>query len=60
VPLGLQLYMLGANRRAALLVGLRPRWLLATSFVISGVLAGWQAFSRLPGPVGQIRMLALP
>jgi ABC-type uncharacterized transport system permease subunit len=52
--------MLGANRRAALLVGLRPRWLLATSFVISGVLAGWQAFSRLPGPVGQIRMLALP
>jgi len=39
-PLGRQLYMLGANRRAALLVGLRPRRLLATSFVVSGALAG--------------------
>ncbi len=39
-PLGRQLYMLGANRRAALLVGLGPRRLLATSFVISGALAG--------------------
>lgn len=39
-PLGRQLYMLGANRRAALLVGLRPRRLLFTSFVLSGALAG--------------------
>ena len=39
-PLGRQLAMIGANRRAALLVGLRPRRLLATSFVVSGALAG--------------------
>lgn len=39
-PLGRQLYMLGANRRAALLVGLAPRRLLAASFVLSGALAG--------------------
>ena len=39
-PLGRQFAMLGANRRAALLVGLAPARLLATSFVFSGALAG--------------------
>lgn len=38
--LGRQLSMLGANRRAALLVGLQPARLLTASFVISGGLAG--------------------
>jgi len=38
--LGRQLYMLGSNRRAALLVGLRPARLLVTSFVLGGALAG--------------------
>lgn len=39
-PLGRQLSMLGANRRAALLVGLRPARLLVVSFVLGGALAG--------------------
>ena len=38
--LGRQLAMLGSNRRAALLVGLRPARLLVTSFAIAGGVAG--------------------
>jgi ribose transport system permease protein len=40
MALGRQLAMLGSNRRAALLVGLRPARLLVTSFVMAGGLAG--------------------
>jgi ribose transport system permease protein len=39
-PVGRRLAMLGANRRAAVLVGLRPSRLLTTSFVVSGALSG--------------------
>jgi ribose transport system permease protein len=39
-PVGRHLAMLGANRRAAVLVGLRPSRLLTTSFVVSGALSG--------------------
>lgn len=39
-PYGRQLYMMGANRQAAKLVGLRTNWLLFTCFVVGGLLAG--------------------
>ncbi|MFM8560985.1 MAG: ABC transporter permease [Solirubrobacterales bacterium] len=39
-PYGRQLYMVGANRQAAKLAGLRVDWLLFTCFVVGGFLAG--------------------
>lgn len=39
-PYGRQLYMMGANRGASKLVGLRTNWLLFTCFVVGGLLAG--------------------
>ena len=39
-PYGRHLYMMGANRDAAKLVGLRTNWLLFTCFVVGGMLAG--------------------
>lgn len=40
-PYGRQLYMMGANRQAAKLVGLRTNWLLFSCFVVGGLLAGF-------------------
>ncbi len=39
-PYGRQLYMMGANRQAAKLVGLRTNWLLFSCFAVGGLLAG--------------------
>jgi ribose transport system permease protein len=38
-PYGRYLYAFGSNATAARLVGLRTRWLVATTFVVAGVLA---------------------
>lgn len=39
-PYGRQLHALGSNPTAARLVGLRTRWLIGSTFVLAGVLAG--------------------
>lgn len=39
-PYGRQLYALGSNPTAAQLVGLRTRWLIGSTFMLAGLLAG--------------------
>ncbi len=39
-PFGRQLYAYGSNRSAAVLVGIRTKFVLSTSFVLAGMLAG--------------------
>ncbi len=46
-PVGRHLYMLGANRDAARLVGLRIDRLLLTAFVLGGALAGLAGFLQV-------------
>lgn len=44
-PAGRHLYALGSNAAAARLVGLRTRWLLASTFIGAGALAGLAGFA---------------
>jgi ribose transport system permease protein len=46
-PVGRHLYALGSNAAAARLVGLRTRWLLASTFIGAGALAGLAGFLQV-------------
>jgi simple sugar transport system permease protein len=53
--LGLSLQVLGANRRAALHVGLNVQRLIVTAFLISGALVGLAAAAEILGIWGYVR-----